>query len=155
MTGGRNVSRSGRFKRRRIGDVDGDGTQSQGHGIDPGLQCTGFGVVQKDGSQLQYVASGTIRTTSGIALGDLPGRLKMTAPAYTGLQADAIPVVPLPGDAGSVALVSGRFVDAEGPIRSRHGLRLLEDVIWTNSSDARELLGEKRVHLRFRSIRGA
>ncbi len=46
-------------------------------GIDPGLQCTGFGIVQKDGSQLQYVASGTIRTTSGIALGDLPGRLKM------------------------------------------------------------------------------
>jgi crossover junction endodeoxyribonuclease RuvC len=31
-------------------------------GIDPGLQATGFGVVDVAGSQLHYVASGTIRT---------------------------------------------------------------------------------------------
>ena len=38
-------------------------------GIDPGLQTTGFGVVEKDGTRLRYVASGTIRTTGdGIAL---------------------------------------------------------------------------------------
>lgn len=55
---------------------------------------------------------------------NLPGRLKMTAPAYTGLQADAIPVVPLPDGAGSVALVSGRFGDVEGPIRSLTGVML-------------------------------
>jgi len=46
-------------------------------GIDPGLQCTGFGVIEQAGAQLAYVASGTIRTTSGVAQGDLPGRLKM------------------------------------------------------------------------------
>ena len=45
-------------------------------GIDPGLQTTGFGVIDADGHRLSYVASGTIRTT-GIALGDLPGRLKL------------------------------------------------------------------------------
>lgn len=45
-------------------------------GIDPGLQTTGFGVIDVDGHRLAYVASGTIRTT-GIALGDLPGRLKL------------------------------------------------------------------------------
>ena len=45
-------------------------------GIDPGLQTTGFGVVDVDGHHLSYVASGTIRTTS-LALGDLPGRLKI------------------------------------------------------------------------------
>ena len=45
-------------------------------GIDPGLQTTGFGVVDVDGHHLSYVASGTIRTT-GAALGDLPGRLKI------------------------------------------------------------------------------
>ena len=45
-------------------------------GIDPGLQTTGFGVVDVDGHQLTYVASGTIRTTQ-LALGDLPGRLKV------------------------------------------------------------------------------
>ena len=32
-------------------------------GIDPGLQCTGFGVVEREGTRLVYVASGTIRTT--------------------------------------------------------------------------------------------
>ncbi len=49
-------------------------------GIDPGLQTTGFGVVDAHGPQLAYVASGTLRTTgagSGVALGDLPGRLKI------------------------------------------------------------------------------
>lgn len=47
-------------------------------GIDPGLQTTGFGVVEKAGTRLRYVASGTIRTTgSQIAQGNLPGRLKI------------------------------------------------------------------------------
>ncbi|WP_313069689.1 crossover junction endodeoxyribonuclease RuvC [Melaminivora sp.] len=45
-------------------------------GIDPGLQTTGFGVLDVQGHALQYVASGTIRT-AGVALGDLPGRLKV------------------------------------------------------------------------------
>lgn len=45
-------------------------------GIDPGLQTTGFGVIDANGSKLSYVASGTIKTT-GIARGDLPGRLKI------------------------------------------------------------------------------
>ena len=45
-------------------------------GIDPGLQTTGFGVIDVDGHMLSYVASGTIRT-SALALGDLPGRLKV------------------------------------------------------------------------------
>ena len=48
-------------------------------GIDPGLQTTGFGVIDCDGPRLHYVASGTIRTTrtEGVALGDLPARLKI------------------------------------------------------------------------------
>ena len=45
-------------------------------GIDPGLQTTGFGVVDVDGPRLSYVASGTIRTTA-LDRGDLPGRLKL------------------------------------------------------------------------------
>jgi len=45
-------------------------------GIDPGLQTTGFGVIDVDGPRLAYVASGTIRTKEA-ALGDLPGRLKL------------------------------------------------------------------------------
>jgi crossover junction endodeoxyribonuclease RuvC len=45
-------------------------------GIDPGLQTTGFGLVDCEGAQLHYAASGTIRTADA-ARGDLPGRLKI------------------------------------------------------------------------------
>ena len=42
-------------------------------GIDPGLRVTGFGVIQKEGMRLTYIASGTIRIPDG----DLPSRLKV------------------------------------------------------------------------------
>jgi crossover junction endodeoxyribonuclease RuvC len=45
-------------------------------GIDPGLQTTGFGVIEADGPRLAYVASGTIKTNT-VATGDLPARLKI------------------------------------------------------------------------------
>lgn len=45
-------------------------------GIDPGLQTTGFGVIDAQGQRLQYVASGTISTLH-LARGDLPARLKV------------------------------------------------------------------------------
>ncbi len=41
-------------------------------GIDPGLRVTGFGVIEKAGSRLAYVASGCIRTN---AADSLPERL--------------------------------------------------------------------------------
>ncbi|MGZ8289832.1 MAG: crossover junction endodeoxyribonuclease RuvC [Telluria sp.] len=43
-------------------------------GIDPGLRTTGFGVIEKQGSKLRYIASGTIKTGSE---GALPPRLKV------------------------------------------------------------------------------
>ena len=43
-------------------------------GIDPGLQVTGFGVIDVQGTQLGYVASGTVRTEAGRSL---PERLKV------------------------------------------------------------------------------
>jgi len=49
-------------------------------GIDPGLQTTGFGIIETQGQQLRYIASGTIRTTgraSKVALGNLPGRIQL------------------------------------------------------------------------------
>ena len=45
-------------------------------GIDPGLQRTGFGVIDVDGARLAYVASGTISTAEA-AKGNLPARLKL------------------------------------------------------------------------------
>lgn len=48
-------------------------------GIDPGLRQTGFGVIAKAGEKLAYIASGTIKTTSGRGddLEDLPSRIKI------------------------------------------------------------------------------
>ena len=43
-------------------------------GIDPGLRTTGFGVIEKHGQQLCYVASGTVKTDAAQAL---PQRLKV------------------------------------------------------------------------------
>ena len=43
-------------------------------GIDPGLRTTGFGVIEKHGSKLRYIASGTIK--AGLE-GALPPRLKI------------------------------------------------------------------------------
>ena len=45
-------------------------------GIDPGLRTTGFGVLDVQGAQLRYVASGVIQTAEA-ELGDLPARLKL------------------------------------------------------------------------------
>ncbi len=45
-------------------------------GIDPGLQRTGFGVIDAEGQRSSYVASGVISTTEA-ARGDLPQRLKI------------------------------------------------------------------------------
>ena len=67
-------------------------------GIDPGLQTTGFGVLDVDGSELRYVASGTIRTTH-LARGDLPGRLKALFDGITEVAARYQP------DAASVEIV--------------------------------------------------
>ena len=48
-------------------------------GIDPGLRLTGFGVIEKVGEKITYIASGTIKTASGKTEDreELPARLKI------------------------------------------------------------------------------
>jgi len=48
-------------------------------GIDPGLLTTGFGVIEKAGEKINYVASGVIKTASGKTEDreELPARLKI------------------------------------------------------------------------------
>jgi crossover junction endodeoxyribonuclease RuvC len=43
-------------------------------GIDPGLRITGFGIIEKNGSKLAYVASGCVKTPDAAALAE---RLKV------------------------------------------------------------------------------
>ncbi len=49
-------------------------------GIDPGLRTTGFGLIDKQGNKLRYIASGTIKTGTE---GALPGRLKVILEGIT------------------------------------------------------------------------
>ncbi len=48
-------------------------------GIDPGLRLTGFGVIEKIGEKILYIASGTIKTASGKTENreELPARIKI------------------------------------------------------------------------------
>ena len=54
---------------------------------------------------------------------NLPARLKMTQPAYTGLQREDIPAVPVPG--GTVNLISGTFAGHTGPFTSLTGVAMM------------------------------
>ncbi|WP_174279974.1 pirin family protein [Sphingomonas bacterium] len=53
---------------------------------------------------------------------NLPARLKLTTPAYTGVQADGIPAIPIADGKGTLALVSDTFGGNTGPIRSLTGV---------------------------------
>jgi len=58
---------------------------------------------------------------------NLPARLKMTDPNYTGLQADGIPVIER--DGARIFLSSGRIDDIEGPFTSLTGTTMLTAAI--------------------------
>lgn len=49
---------------------------------------------------------------------NLPARLKMTKPNYTGLQKDKIPAIPFDNGKGTLHLTSGTFNNTTGPVES-------------------------------------
>jgi len=53
---------------------------------------------------------------------NLPARLKMVPPRYTGVQAGSIPALPLAAGKGTLHLVSGTFDGVAGPIESLTGV---------------------------------
>lgn len=53
---------------------------------------------------------------------NLPARLKMSPPRYTGVQAVSIPAVPIAAGGGTLDLVAGSFDGRDGPIRSLTGV---------------------------------
>ncbi|MCJ1959740.1 pirin family protein [Novosphingobium mangrovi (ex Hu et al. 2023)] len=54
---------------------------------------------------------------------NLPARLKMTQPSYTGLQRADIPAIAVPG--GTVNLISGEFREETGPYTSLTGVAMM------------------------------
>lgn len=53
---------------------------------------------------------------------NLPSRLKMSAPAYTGLQRDQIPALPLDGGRVTLHLIAGEWETSTGPVQSLTGV---------------------------------
>lgn len=53
---------------------------------------------------------------------NLPARLKMTQPRYTGLQRDEIPVIDMDGGKAQVQLIAGRLADEQGAVESLTGV---------------------------------
>ena len=53
---------------------------------------------------------------------NLPARLKMTAPAYTGLQRADIPALPLDGGKATLHLIAGAWEGQAGPVASLTGI---------------------------------
>ena len=53
---------------------------------------------------------------------NLPSRLKMSAPAYTGLQRDQIPALSLDGGKVTLHLIAGEWETSAGPVRSLTGV---------------------------------
>jgi len=53
---------------------------------------------------------------------NLPSRLKMTPPRYTGLQANQIPAIAVADGKGTLNLVSGSFAGRQGPVPSLTGV---------------------------------
>jgi redox-sensitive bicupin YhaK (pirin superfamily) len=49
---------------------------------------------------------------------DLPAKDKMAAPGYQGITTGQIPEVSLPGEAGTVRIIAGRYGDTNGPART-------------------------------------
>ncbi|MEA2490179.1 MAG: quercetin 2,3-dioxygenase [Acidobacteriota bacterium] len=56
---------------------------------------------------------------------NLPSRLKMTDPAYTGLQKEAIPTFSVDDDRVTVNLISGSWDGHNGPFRSLTGVEMM------------------------------
>ncbi len=53
---------------------------------------------------------------------NLPARLKMTEPRYTGVQSEQIPQLPTPDGLGTLHLVSGDYAGQHGPVESLTGV---------------------------------
>ena len=51
-------------------------------GLDPGLRCTGWGIIEAEGNRLSFVADGTLRTDDRA---DLAGRLAQLFDGLTGI----------------------------------------------------------------------
>jgi hypothetical protein len=83
--------------------------------------AAGAGVVHNEQVPPDFFRTGGLLEVIQLWI-NLPSRLKMTPPAYIGVQAEGLPSVPLAGGGGKLHLVTGEYAGAVGPIRSITGM---------------------------------
>lgn len=97
-------------------------TDSAGHGqvVNKGgvqWMTAGAGVVHNEQLTPDFLEEGGLLEVIQLWV-NLPARLKTAPPAYVGAQAGAIVSCPLEGGDGTLHLISGRYGEATGPIKS-------------------------------------
>lgn len=81
----------------------------------------GSGIVHEEVSSAQFLKDGGEEEVLQLWM-NLPAKLKMTAPAYSGLQHEQIPQIELSGKQATLELISGEWEGVKGPIHSVTGL---------------------------------
>ena len=97
-------------------------------GIDPGLQTTGFGVIDAEGHGLRYVASGTITTTHLARANLLAAHLDGSRALASLADHDAYVSPDWYGSEDQVPTWLYIAVEAEGPVRRLGDDELVEQV---------------------------
>src|SRR5688572_840151 len=83
----------------------------------------GRGVIHTEISSEEFKEKGGMEEVLQLWF-NLPSKLKMTAPAYTGLQKDKIPEVQVDGGNVSIYPVSGNWENEKGPVKSLTGIEI-------------------------------
>lgn len=81
----------------------------------------GAGIIHEEVSPKAFLESGGPLEILQLWI-NLPSRLKMTTPRYTGLQRDQIQALPTPDGLGTVNLISGKLDGRSGPFESLTGV---------------------------------
>jgi redox-sensitive bicupin YhaK (pirin superfamily) len=102
------------------GEVEHRDSTGQGGVIGPGdvqWMTAGGGILHEEFHSERYSREGGPFEMVQLWV-NLPARDKMAAPGYQGITDAQIPSVPLPGDAGRVRVIAGRYGEVSGPART-------------------------------------
>ena len=98
----------------------------------------GRGVIHTEISSEEFKEKGGMEEVIQLWF-NLPAKLKMTKPAYTGLQKDQIPEIKADGGNVNIYPVSGNWEGQEGPIKSLTGIEIARFKMKAGSSYSMEV----------------
>ncbi len=104
-----------------LAHLDSGGHESVIHAGGVQWMTAGSGLVHAELSPASFKRSGGPLEILQLWV-NLPARLKMTAPRYTGLQRDAIPAIALDEGRVTLNLIAGEFAGQSGPVTSLTGV---------------------------------